>query len=449
MTRAALGLAVALLLVGAGGARGGAGAPRLAGGRPCPDAPELTCWTLRVPLDRHRRRGTLALRVAAAPNVHAPRGILLALTGGPGQPGEPFAEAERRIFGAAVLRAYRLVLLDQRGTGAGALRCPALQRAMGPSDLLPPPASAVRACARALGAVRSLYGTDDVVADLDDLRRALGATTWTLDGISYGTYVAERYALAHPRSVRALVLDSVVPHDASFALVPLDLRASARVLRLVCRAGPCAGDPVADLAAVVRRLHDGPRLYDALTLLSVFEPTLRRSFDVPAILHAARRGATGRLEDMLRRIRAVEAGWAAEQLSQGLHASALCADFRFPWGSSATPVARRAAALHRATAHASVYPFDRATLEGNGIVRQCLPWPRTPPTPSIEGPLPAVPALLLEGDHDLSAPLEWGRRELALAPRGQLVVVRGTGHSVQTARLTGAGRAAVRAFLLH
>jgi pimeloyl-ACP methyl ester carboxylesterase len=69
-------------------------------------------------------------------------------------------------------------------------------------------------------------------------------------------------------------------------------------------------------------------------------------------------------------------------------------------------------------------------------------------TPFASGPLPPVEALLLEGDHDMSAPLEWGRRELALAPRGRLVVVRGTGHSTQTSRLTDAGRAAARAFLL-
>jgi pimeloyl-ACP methyl ester carboxylesterase len=60
-----------------------------------------------------------------------------------------------------------------------------------------------------------------------------------------------------------------------------------------------------------------------------------------------------------------------------------------------------------------------------------------------------VKALLLEGDHDMSAPLEWGRRELALAPRGRLVLVRGTGHSTQTSRLTDLGRTAVRRFLLE
>ncbi len=49
------------------------------------------------------------------------------LTGGPGQPGVPFVSRLAGRLGPA-LRGYRLVMFDQRGTGAGALNCPALQR---------------------------------------------------------------------------------------------------------------------------------------------------------------------------------------------------------------------------------------------------------------------------------------------------------------------------------
>src|SRR5438034_306234 len=82
------------------------------------------------------------------------------------------------------------------------------------------------------GAAREVYGTDDVVADMELLRQALGVERWALDGVSYGTFVAERYAVAHPAHVTRLVLDSVVPHVAGFELVPVELRAVARVLRL-------------------------------------------------------------------------------------------------------------------------------------------------------------------------------------------------------------------------
>src|SRR4051794_11774039 len=63
--------------------------PRLSGGRRCPDARGATCSVLRVPLDRSGRvKGTLALRVAVSGPAGAP--VVVVLSGGPGEPGEPF-----------------------------------------------------------------------------------------------------------------------------------------------------------------------------------------------------------------------------------------------------------------------------------------------------------------------------------------------------------------------
>src|SRR5262245_20148895 len=60
--------------------------PSLTGVHPCPGLPGFTCSYLTVPLDRSGQvPGTLRLQVATAVNVHAPRGTLLFLTGGPGQ----------------------------------------------------------------------------------------------------------------------------------------------------------------------------------------------------------------------------------------------------------------------------------------------------------------------------------------------------------------------------
>ena len=141
----------------------------------------------------------------------------------------------------------------------------------------------------------------------------------------------------------------------------------------------------------------------------------------------------------------------ADFLSQGLHASALCGDWRFPWGSSATAVASRRRALVRSLSHLParrLWPFDRTTAIGNGFVQQCLQWPATAPTPAAPGKLPDVPTLLLGGTHDLSTPLRWARAELRLAPGGRLVTVPGAGHGVQTRATSNAGRDAVRSFLL-
>jgi pimeloyl-ACP methyl ester carboxylesterase len=453
---------LALVLAGCGGggaarsgtpgggspARGRATGPQLEALRPCRGARGFTCGTLSVPLDRRGGRpGRLTLRVGMASPTRAPRGVLVMLTGGPGQPGVPFLPRIRSRLGAA-LRGYRLVMFDQRGTGAGALRCPQLQRAMGSSDLSAPPAGAVSACAARLGSRRAFYSTTDTVADLEDLRSALGAERLTLDGVSYGTYTAERYALAHPDRVSRLVLDSVVPHDGADPLELENMRAAGSVLREACRAQRCATDPAADLAAVVRASHDGPQLLDTLVSLSVGEPSFR---GVPSLLHAARRGRTQGLDRLVRAVaRAVRATPAAT-LSQGLHASTLCADTPMPWGGPETASAERGAALRAAAARlpARIGPFDRATAAGNGMVRTCLLWPRTPapPLPPQGRDLPAVPVLLLGGTRDLSTPLAWTRAEAARTPRGRLVVVRGSGHGVQLRARTPAGRRAVARFL--
>jgi pimeloyl-ACP methyl ester carboxylesterase len=137
----------------------------------------------------------------------------------------------------------------------------------------------------------------------------------------------------------------------------------------------------------------------------------------------------------------------AEALDQGLHASALCGDWRWPWGSSAAPLAGREAKLARAAAKVDPYPFDRATVTGNGFIRQCLPWSPITPTPMATGKL-TVPTLLLEGDRDLSCNVEWARRELAMSTNAKLVIVPGGGHSVQSRASSDVGRKAVKDFLL-
>jgi pimeloyl-ACP methyl ester carboxylesterase len=418
-----------------------AAGPHLEGSHPCPGAAAYTCSTLSVPLDYTGRvRGTLELAVAAGPP--APRGVLLVLTGGPGQPGAPYIGRMASRLGA-VAGQYRLVMIDQRGTGARALQCPALQRQMGYSDLRPPTAAAVRACAASIGPKRVFFGTDDTIRDLDRLRLALGAGRMTIDGTSYGTYVAERYALAYPGHVARLVLDSVVPHEASGQLETEAFPRVTQVLRNVC--GSCAGDLIAD----VRRYHNGPRLLDAIVLLSVIDSTYRSLVNLPRVLRQAREGDPVAMKAMLNLVQLSESSEGADQLSQGLHASALCGDWRWPWGDSSAPIVGREAALRRyadGLTKSALGPFDRATVVQNGIMRQCLYWPPTPPTPQPPpGAKILAPTLVLAGDRDLSTPLPWPRAELKLLPHARLATIHGWGHSTQR---TPPALAAVQHFLL-
>src|SRR4029077_14371256 len=163
--------------------------------------------------------------------------VLLVLSGGPGEPGLSLLNGFVARALAAERNKYRIVVFDQRGTGAGALDCNALQREMGSSDLTPPSARAVRSCARKLGTRRQFFGTDDTVADMEALRQALGVDKWSIDGISYGTYVGERYGLAYPSHVSKLVLDSVVPQVGLITDPGVgEFAAVKRVLHSVCGA---------------------------------------------------------------------------------------------------------------------------------------------------------------------------------------------------------------------
>ena len=249
---------------------------------------------------------------------------------------------------------------------------------------------------------------------MEDLRQALGVDTWSLDGISYGTYVGERYGLAHPSHVSKLVLDSVVPQVGVTDLGVWVRGGAPRVAlrlrhRLPGRPWRRAARPPGD--AAVRRA----------------DVRQHRRPDVSQVLEragGAARGGRGHPKRLNAFLAAAShyQRYPASLLDQGLHASTLCADWRYPWGNSAAPLAGRAAKLRAAVARIpakKLYPFDRRTASGNGFVQQCLPWAPTRPTPTPRGKL-RVRALLVEGDHDLSTQLTWARRQLALTRTGSL-----------------------------
>ncbi|TWD79098.1 TAP-like protein [Kribbella amoyensis] len=421
----------------------------------CDGITGFTCTTLRVPLN-HRDPGgrQLELAVAAADNVDAPRGVLLMLTGGPGQPGVPLLSRIRAELDPAVLREYRLVMFDQRGTGQRGINCPELQRAVGGSDFLSVPPAAVDACARVLGSDLDYYGTPDTVEDIELLRRSLGTDKLTLNGTSYGSFTAAQYGLKYPSNVRSLVLDSVVPHR-GFDPFGVDLmKHTGDVLGAACRRdSSCTTDPVADLAWLVRHGEldglplDGTSMLESLAILSLnsVNPSLK---GIPKVLHDARNGDTAALKELFQE--ASSRGAQYDELSAGLHMATLCSDLRFPW-SAGTPLSERPAALEAAVRKldpAKLYPYDVRTARNQLIVDGCLRWPSTRASayPAQQELLPRT--LILHGTDDLFCPPSWAEWERDHARQAQLVVVPGSGHNVQGSRSNPTGKEQVRAFLL-
>ncbi len=419
--------------------------------RSCPAGAGFDCFTLRVDLDRAGRAasasGRLTLRVAVQAGGRPAKGYLVSLSGGPGQPGLPSAQEVRERLGS-VARGYGLVFLDQRGTGAGALDCPRLQRSVGSSDVAVAARGSVEACAREVGARRAAFTTADTVADLEDLREALGAERLTLAGVSYGTFVAERYALAHPGRVRGLILDSVVRQHGADALLARNMAAVPRVLRAVCRRERCRGDVAADLRAALAFGADDVALLDTLVALSLGEPRLE---ELPPALRDAARGRLEGLERLAGQVREEAAAVPPELFSAGLHAATLCAESDVPWANATALPADREQGL--AQARAQLTPgrlggFEPATAVENGLADTCRRWPplkQAPSTPT--GPLPPVPTLLLAGELDLATPLEDAREQLLRAPAGTLVIVPGMGHSVLARDPSGCALRAAERFL--
>src|ERR1039458_2224339 len=191
----------------------------------CADAPTFGCGHLSVPLDpAHVVPGDVSLAIRRELSATgAASTAVVALAGGPGQAALPFAADDAQIL-APALANDDLVVFDQRGTGySGALKCSALNSL-----------TAITQCAMQVGPTRGLYTTDDTVADLEAIRKALGYTKLLLYGTSYGTKVALRYAAAYPNNVAGLILDSTVTPSGPDGFDQPSYAAVPRVLDQIC-----------------------------------------------------------------------------------------------------------------------------------------------------------------------------------------------------------------------
>ncbi len=452
---AALAAILAALGLAAQGARAAEGP--LVG---CP--PGAECGVIRVPLDHAQPgRGTLGLAVArlrARARPGLPRnGAILFLTGGPGQAGIARDDPEFMRLLRVLSRNRDVVAVDVRGTGrSGALRCAAIDGDDPlPTETLDELNAAVAACAGQVGPGRRFFTTRQVVADLEVIRAALGISTWSVGGTSYGTYVATTYARLHPTRVAALLLDSPVAPGGVVAPDPLEYAASRRVMRALCGGGACAGitrNLVADVAAVQRRI-EGPGVAatavdskgrarrvrigsEAAGLLFAafgagdLAPPVWSAF--PAAVRAARRGDGS----MLVRLLGLEEDGVEHptRLSEADFLATICNEANLPWAPGTPPAARRGAfdALVGAISPATLAPFTRATAALDPTVHFCVGWPETRISSPSARPLPDIPALILVGSWDTRTPVANARALQAQLSRSQVVVIPRRGHSLLT-----------------
>jgi pimeloyl-ACP methyl ester carboxylesterase len=442
--------------------------------RPCAGTPDYECAKLQVALDPSAPGGELlSLEVRRLTETREGRGVLVALAGGPGQSATEFIDDFASVLAEGLVD-RQLIVVDQRGTGrSGPLSCPALD---GGPELLSPSALTARAglCAQQLGPRRRFYTTTEVVEDLEVLRRALGPERMSLFGVSYGAYVAQRYARRFPDRIDGLVLDSPVAQDQGGPFDRPTYAAVGRVLRALCAHRRCPGvtDPVTDVSRLRARLplrgaYFDPRgrrrsvrlvregeLFDLL-VSSDFSPALRGA--LPAAIHAAVRGDGAPLLRLVAADREQpdprqpdERNDTADEFSNALFFTTTCQEKPLPWGSPeaapANRAARRAAALD-ALGPSALAPFGRGAAASTQVgTAFCLAWPPTP-VPAVPAPGTVdAQALVLSGATDLHTPSEEAERTAAAIRDATLVRVPAAGHAVVSQSLPCVQRALARFF---
>jgi pimeloyl-ACP methyl ester carboxylesterase len=449
------------LCVAAAAAAAGGGPAQAARFHHCSRFDPTQCATVRVPLDRSGHvKGRVALHVE---RVRAPRrkkrpAPLLLLAGGPGQAAvSTFAFDIEGTFDPYTTGRDTLVF-DQRGTGrSGLLRCPRLQREQS--------ARAAPGCARSIGPRRRFYRSIDSVEDIEAVRRVVHAPKLAIYGVSYGTLVAQEYALLHPDRVAVLVLDSLVPIDGSDAFERDTTAAVPRAFDAICRPR-CPGVPARPshvLRSLVRRLPlSGPlvspsghrrrvklsagRLFDLLVGSDNYLPA---HVELPAAIRSASRGDLAPILRLWHRNE--EFAFPASELSVATFAATRCEEGSWPWDRTAPPGERlRQARAALAQLPASTFaPFPRVLpLFTDSDIDLCARWPQTPQRPPLPGgPFPRVRTLVLAGTEDLRTPLETARRVTRQFLHGKFRAFARTGHAAVEGDPSGCAAKAVRRFL--
>ncbi|MEU3429932.1 alpha/beta hydrolase [Streptomyces gardneri] len=202
---------------------------------PIPDLARARCGTLTVP-EKHRPKGpkgpkeprghggrkiTLAVAIMPAESSRPSPDPIVWLAGGPGD--DAVSEIPMALAGD-LNRDRDVIFMSQRGTYSAdpVLTCPDIDefnaRALGLVSNAPSTArlhvEATRVCRDRVdgtGADRSAYNDIESSADYDALRKTLGVKKWNVFGISYGTHLALNYMRLHPKGIRSVGIDGVLP----------------------------------------------------------------------------------------------------------------------------------------------------------------------------------------------------------------------------------------------
>ena len=444
------------------------------GASPCWES-ELTCLTVDVPRDHFANDLMNTTEITFA--IHtawsgASDGVLLVAVGGPGYSGLRSADDYIDSFGDDVLDRMDVVFFDQRGVGrAGGLNCPAAQTAFDtaekpradPDRVIALTKTYVARCFVEIGFSSSApyAATEQVIRDIDYFRRAIGEDKLWIYGESYGTQVAQEYAVTFPDHVAGIILDGVV--DLSLSLkgfgdtyvdqstTLLNRLFAACDERTSCRRD-MGGSARAAYDELFGVLTDGPApvalafregeletrdltrgMLEMNAFFALYEPYTRAEF-----LRALAKAANGDMVPMLQLAylnQSVESDTLALVEDDGWFGAAYnaitCADYDDETGgdtSRADTVARQI--LAEAEARAVTQPWFADLIYLDRVI--CAYWPVAgrPQRPQPFAGSPDYPTLILNSDADPITPLTMARAVYDRSVNASLVVMEGGPHVI-------------------
>lgn len=400
---------------------------------------EAQCATFEVPEDRANPAGRkVPLNIALlAPEKEGDLlpDPLFFLAGGPGQSAVDSFQQMTPAF--KELRKHRnVILVDQRGTGkSNLLACEASPDASDAPISVESYGVEAAKCAAELSKKADLrfYTTTEAVADLDAVRDAIGATQINLYGVSYGTRVAQQYAMRHPQQTRSIVLDSPVPNSLQLGNIFARNLDDALALQFaqcsnVASCKDKLGDPRAELDALLAKLRaqpvtvtyrdaaSGEQREGQLTaetvagLVRMYAYMPSAGALLPKLIHEA---GAGRYENLMALTQMLQSDMK-DSMAMGMQLSVVCSED----SESMTGAAG-----------------DEGTVLGNqmaqGMAAMCKVWPKGTAPADFHQPLATqVPALVLAGEFDPVTPPRYGEEVVKHLPNSRLFVLRGQGHAV-------------------
>jgi len=411
----------------------------------------LQCGSVSVPIDySHPDRATLSVAVSRALALDPAMriGTLVFNPGGPGESGIQILPVVLASFPAVVRQRFDIVSFDPRGTGASdPLNCgtsPSTVTSQLPVPSLPHqplPGSAVftamaKACQTRSPQLVPFIDTTNTARDMDRIRMALGESTISFYGLSYGTELGTVYANLFPHRIRSMVLDGAVDVNATLAQQAAQQAPAAEqsLDHLLATCGgevpcPLGPDPRGFFEAVDRTLPGQPGPVagtgdnnsavtvgdlDTATLLTLSVPAFTSSY-FQALVAAHGGNGTPLRQLALEFVTdidgasLVDSQWAITCNDAGLHPG---------------PVAAGTLARQLAAADPLIGGYAATYALGG-----CVAWPPARQPVEVVHPTGTPPILVVGNTGDPNTPLIGAKHLAAIFPVASQLTWKGWGHT--------------------